>query len=497
MLELIRHSYKYYPYELDLARREVEALLPNLQMSETKNGFLVQNRFNLDIVKRFVYYAGAYDGNKYIPTMQAKLECSNGQSQNRQSTRYSTHGMHEYKGKFNPQIVRAILNILGIPLGSRVIDPFCGSGTSLLECLHIGMNAIGTDINPLAVYIANAKLAAAKLSVDHLRDDYSKIIKSVTNLKQRKIKQNDNRDDYMLSWFTPEIYQGIENLRLAIEGSGAMHATLFLSVASNLLREYSLQDPKDLRIRKRRTPLPNKPFIVAYQESMEKMIEKIEHAKQSMEIQDWQCEAILTDSRELTTGSIRCRKKFDCAITSPPYATALPYIDTQRLSLIWLGLVQPSDILPLESMLVGSREVRGPETKKMLMKDLLYNTANLPSEQAKYCLMLQKSIGDKDGFRRQAVPILLYRYFSAMSKVFSSLKPLMKSSAPYALIVGSNHTVLDGKRFDINTPFHLERIAEASGWRHKETIPLQTYRRYGYHSGNAINAESLILLEAA
>src|SRR5690606_18912422 len=97
-----------------------------------------------------------------IPTMQAMLERVNGTGINRQSTRYSAHGLHEYKGKFNPQIVRAILNILGIPAGSNVIDPFCGSGTALLECAHLGMYARGTDINPLAVFIANAKLLAVR-----------------------------------------------------------------------------------------------------------------------------------------------------------------------------------------------------------------------------------------------------------------------------------------------------------------------------------------------
>ncbi len=46
---------------------------------------------------------------------------------------------------------------------------------------------------------------------------------------------------------------------------------------------------------------------------------------------------------------------FDAAITSPPYATALPYIDTQRLSLIWLGFASPKEVKVLENNLIGSR----------------------------------------------------------------------------------------------------------------------------------------------
>lgn len=129
-------------------------------------------------------------------------------------------------------------------------------------------------------------------------------------------------------------------------------------------------------------------------------------------------------------------------MTSPPYATALPYIDTQRLSLVWLGLIPPSEILPLEARLVGSREVRGKQSKKVLLDQLQSNAAGLPTAQADYCKMLQAALGEEDGFRRQAVPLLLYRYFVGMSQVFSSLRPLMKDGAPFALIVGGNHTVL-------------------------------------------------------
>ena len=66
----------------------------------------------------------------------------------------------QYRGKFNPQIVRAIGNILGLQPGDAILDPFCGSGTTILEAVHNGWNAVGIDINPLAIQIARAKVAA-------------------------------------------------------------------------------------------------------------------------------------------------------------------------------------------------------------------------------------------------------------------------------------------------------------------------------------------------
>src|SRR5690606_9811641 len=112
----------------------------------------------------------------------------------------------------------------------------------------------------------------------------------------------------------------------------------------------------------------------------------------------------------------------------------------QRLSLVWLSLIPPSEILPLEARLIGSREVRGKQSKLALLEQLMENNACLPEAQANYCLMLQNALGRDDGFRRQAVPLLLYRYFAGMAQVFTALRPLMRARAPFALIVGGNHT---------------------------------------------------------
>jgi hypothetical protein len=497
MFELIRHPYKYFPYELELARREVRMLLPHAALTETAKGLRLSGGFDAETARRLVYFAGFTDGEHYTSTIQSQLERVNGNGPNRQSTRYSAHGIHEYKGKFNPQIVRAIINILDIPMRSRVLDPFCGSGTSLLECVHLGMSAVGADVNPLAIFIANAKLAAISLPARALRAELVKIIKRERGIKLPRQSHDRAREDYLLAWFTPEVYEQIERLRLSIEEVGPPMLAPFLALASNLLRDYSLQDPYDLRIRRRKSPLPNTPLITAYEDAAAQFIAKLEDAQRVVGVNKPSSRAILTDSREATAKALGTMEKFDCALTSPPYATALPYIDTQRLSLVWLGLIPPSEILPLEARLVGSREVRGHQTKRALLEQLLGNVACLPEGQADYCRMLQGSLGKADGFRRQAVPLLLYRYFSDMAQVFSAMRPLMRKGAPFALIVGGNHTVLNGKRYDIDTPHHLAEIATSCGWTHDETVPLQTYQRYGYHKGNAVTAEAMVIVRTA
>ena len=92
------------------------------------------------------------------------------------------------------------------------------------------------------------------------------------------------------------------------------------------------------------------------------------------------------------------------------------------------------------------------------------------------------------------MPALLYRYFASMRNCFRAVRGVVRSRAPFALIVGHNHTVLGGTRRDIDTPAHLTSLASDVGWTVDELIPLQAYRRYGYHVDNAVRAETLVML---
>jgi len=492
------NSYRYFPYEKDLAQREVATLLKPIEVSVTEDGLQVSGEFRATQLKRLVYFWGYRVNGRIIPTLQYDLEssCTVTGSQKRQSTRYSVHGMHEYKGKFNPQVVRGILNTLGATPNSKIIDPFCGSGTTLVECAHVGMSAIGCDMNPLAVYITNAKMKALATPEEILRVLFLKLVDKFEKQEKKDfppvIASDSERAEYLWNWFDKQTLSYIEHLKSLIRIVTSDYSNIFLVLASDLLRDYSLQEPSDLRIRRRYSPAPQQPFWDSFKHKTLQFLDNLATVQQVIGVKKTHNRACLCDSR--VSGKIpKPVTGYHAAITSPPYATALPYIDTQRLSLVWLELILPKEIGELDARLTGSREFL-QEQRRLWGNSLANNTRELPDGIFKYCLKLQKAVSSEDGFRRKSVPSLMYRYFSDMHDVFKSTLEIMQPSAPFALIVGHNRTTLGGKSFDVDTPALLREIALDCGWKHEDSIPLQTYQRYGSHMANAVQAETLLIV---
>lgn len=489
-MKFLWHQYRYYEYERELALREVNSLFESPTLQEVPGGIELQGELRRDRAVRLTYVAKVQSGGGISETHQSSLEKTARKGKSRQATRYSVHGLHEYKGKFNPQVAKALLNMFCVMPDQRVLDPFCGSGTALVECAHIGAIGYGIDINPVAVFVSNAKLQALSTPVDELWETYERVVDSLPR-RPSALSDTTSRLTYLRTWFTPDTLQFIEALRFTIEKVSGELAPVFLTIASNLLRDYSLQDPKDLRIRRRNSPLPNTPLLAAFQDACWRSFARIEAAQALLGRTVASSRAVLGDATILDNP--KHALPFDAAITSPPYAMALPYIDTQRLSLVWLNLARPEDVRHLDATLVGSREIRG-KRRHGLRAAMAGNAAKLPEMEASFCCELANAIGNGDGFRRQAVPILLYRYFQHMRDAFRAIRGMMRPGAPFALIVGCNHSVLGGKRYDINTPEHLANLAESTGWVVEERLPLQTYRRYGYHVNNAIAHEMLVVL---
>lgn len=488
-VNLYWHNYKFFPYEKELAIREIKQLLVPDEIRELKSSLEVSIKSGFKDIDKLVFFSHAQVDNTIIETIQHKFERSINNNK-RQNTRYSVHGLHEYKGKFNPQVVRSLFNIFGIKEGDSILDPFCGSGTTLIEAAHAGVSANGTDINPLASLIANTKIRALNVRSTDLENSFNELIKSYQKeLKAFKINKEDVRINYLADWFPEEVLIQLEFLYLKTECLSPEIQSIVRIIVSNLLRDYSLQEPKDLRIRRRKTPLPKIPFLEALASEVRSFLSNLRGFQLKFGLIDSSNQAWNQDIRK----SHENLKLYDFALTSPPYATALPYIDTQRLSLVWLNLITPKEIRELESRLIGSREFQMKSEQDAWIKLFKMNNFDLPPEVFQLSKNLHGKLTDNDGFRKRALPSLLYRYFYDMKMAFQNVYDHLKPNGHFALIVGHNHTMIGGKRTDINTPELLSFVGTQLGFKLHELTALDAYQRYGLNASNAVQKESLIV----
>lgn len=93
-------------------------------------------------------------------------------------TGYSTHGLFPYRGKFHPQMIKALINIMGIKPGEKILDPMMGSGTVSVEAALMGIDSIGIDSSPFCRFMAQVKCDSLKINPMYL-DDLLKNYKSI------------------------------------------------------------------------------------------------------------------------------------------------------------------------------------------------------------------------------------------------------------------------------------------------------------------------------
>lgn len=421
----------------------------------------------------------------------------------RRCLRYATHGLHEYRGKFFPQLVRALINIGLVPKNGVVADPMCGSGTTVAESLLAGRRSLGLDLNPLSVRLANAKAGLLSVEPALLISEFDKLRGRLARVRPRTgalrhLHEMPLADqDYLRRWFSEDVLRDLDAVVSAIlDVSESSLQDFFFIALSNILRRVSWQKTDDLRVRKDFSDA-EPGAIAAFIDESERSTRMLSaFLYQEGPLRSRQFSVDLGDARQLSSAWSRWRGRIDAVITSPPYATALPYLDTDRLSLCYLGLLTRPEHRQRDQHMIGNREITDAQRRR-LWHEFEENASALPESVSVLIRRINNLNSTADvGFRRKNVAALLAKYFFDMKAVLAQVADVVKPGAPVFVVVGSNHTVAGGERVDIRTASLLGDIAESLEYERECDLPMEMLHSRDIFKQNASESETLLMLRA-
>ena len=501
--------YKLWPYESTLRKREINVLLG---ADSTANGeeeiYTTLDPYSLPKARKLVFtHKVKAEGLYTEPTWQAIVE--NGLAQHpsaRKDPKYVTHGLHPYKGKFYPQLAKGLMNLCDLSVGARVFDPFCGSGTTLLESYLNGYSSYGCDLNPLAAKIAKAKVGILEVNPDVVREAVATLVARIENAPVNLPEQWEQLDescyDEIQNWFPKPIISKLNWLLWAIRSVSDGVVRDFLEVIlSSIIRDVSQQNTSDLRIRRRKEAITDADVFNLYLATLGSQYERIERF---WSIRGYSpnafsnCQIIEGDSRDVATmtclglesGSV------DLVLTSPPYATALPYIDTDRLSMLVLFGMKSSTRRPIERNLVGSREIT-TGTRRQLEQRIIDREGGLPDDVHEYLFTLLDRVSKADvGFRRKNMPALLLRFFEDMGRVIRNCHTVLRTDGEAMIVIGDNRMRVNNDYERIPTTDFVEAIAIDNGFQLVERIDISVTTENLVHIKNAITKNVVLRLAA-
>lgn len=281
-------------------------------------------------------------------------------------TQYLTHNIHRYSGKFIPQVARNAIDWLTRP-GDMVLDPYCGSGTTLLECALMRRRSIGADLNPLATLIAEVKTTPIdpgplQMFTDQLtnlliagrRETGGQVSLFDADLHRqrdmilRRVAADARRHDpWFVKWFTGNILEELLTIYHAIQLCNVPELRRLATVAfSDILRRSSNAHkgyPNVMYDKNHGCPPPAIPRFLRRLKEVSDMVRQLWNRWDKRH----QPTVITADAQSLDIQD----EAADAIITHPPYIGSVPYAEYGMLSLRWLGF----DERQIDALLTGGR----------------------------------------------------------------------------------------------------------------------------------------------
>lgn len=406
-----------------------------------------------------------------------------------------THLIHTYPAKLLSNIPYYFLMTEDFcPHGGIVLDPFCGTGTVLLEAALSGRQAWGADANPLAVLISKVK--TTYISKDILLRSLSTILN-----RAERSREMPRMSSMIEGWFSDSTVTQLFRLQQSIEKiKNIKQKNFFLLCLSNLIRKVSYADPtiavpvhlnpnRFAEGSERRETATFRLETLKAVDVYDKFegicrlnIERINSLKGVKKIN--MAEVVSNDARHLTKHltdeEVIPDNTVDLILTSPPYAGAQKYIRASRLNLFWMGMTDAAEIRNIDGKNIGREDYHKKEYDKKYTTSI--DAADRVLEEL-YC----------KGKKERAC--IVGNYLNEMKVALDESYRVLKPGGHMIIIIGNN--TVCGLSF--NTQDYLTSYLQSKGMQLKFKL-IDDIKSYGLmtkrnKTANTITSEWVLVLK--
>jgi site-specific DNA-methyltransferase (cytosine-N4-specific) len=245
--------------------------------------------------------------------------------------------LHPYPAKFIPDLPSTVLDALPLPRGTSVLDPFVGSGTTLVECQRRGVPSVGIDLNPIACLIARVKTAPLPGGFDDALDE---LLCSALKARRASIPEIPNLDH----WFEKPIQVEIARIVGALEEAPAAFRDIFRLALSSILVRISNQD-SDTRYAAVRKNIEAHQVPTFFATACRRTVNALKKRDYAL------APSMVLERDTLAVAASELGAPIGAVITSPPYPNAYEYWLYHKYRMFWLGF-DPLDVKQRE---IGAR----------------------------------------------------------------------------------------------------------------------------------------------
>ena len=240
-----------------------------------------------------------------------------------------THGFHTYPAGLHPDAARLLVETYD---AERVLDPFCGGGTTLVEARAHGRVAIGRDVSPVALRTARTRTASPP---DEVVRRYRSTARKLTEAaRQAKELPPEHIYKVVEEWYAPHVLMELESLRRGIaDAEEAVQDLLWATFSSLLIKvSWRASDTSAKRVKHRR---PAGTTSILFHKKARELGRRMEALREVVPEGTPPADIAFGDARQIDSEPVQL------VLTSPPYPSTYDYLPLQHLRHVWLPDPQP------------------------------------------------------------------------------------------------------------------------------------------------------------